>query len=656
MTFRSLALSNIRGNWRSYSAFFLSSVFSVLIFYIYAAFLFHPEVVSGYIVGASKVRTGMEFCLYLIVVFSFLFILYSNSAFLKTRKQEFGLFSLFGMTRSQLRKLVIFENVGIAVFAIAAGIGLGILFSKLFFMALAVLLNMNETIPFAVPLKAVGITAGGFFTLFMLISLGTTLRIGRTEIIDLLRAARQPKGELLFSRWLVAVAVICLGAAYGMAYTMTGNTFAVYALPILITVVIGTYFLFTQLSVFLLRIIQKRHGLFYKRTNMLVFAQLGFKIRDNARILFTVSIMSAVIMTAMGAVYIMQIQGKDQLIDSSPYSIGFIERGLNSHEVLKPEELQHIVAKDGFSIKREAKVVGIGLSSYNVNLIIDHKNREINFSSGDEQRLGMIIAARDYNKLAKEQGHPSIQPEIGKLVLIQSNYNNEVMKSGQAAGEIQGEKLDLPISQWVNAAVMNKWLNSNSVTLVADDQMYDKLLQSVPESEQLVFYGYELSNWERSAPTVQKLNSLIPAEKTGDADLQRAEFYENQKEVISLTLFIGMFISLLFFIAAGSMIYFKLFTELQEDQAQFKALNRIGMTKSEIRRIVVSQIGIIFFVPCVVGIVHALFAMKSLDNLMGTSNWFYSFVVIGIYVGMQMLYFLLASNSYMKSMLRGRTT
>ena len=101
------------------------------------------------------------------------------------------------------------------------------------------------------------------------------------------------------------------------------------------------------------------------------------------------------------------------------------------------------------------------------------------------------------------------------------------------------------------------------------------------------------------------------------------------------------------------MIYFKLFTEIQEDQAQFKGLSRIGMTRKEIRRTVVSQIAIIFFIPCVVGISHALFAMRSLDNMMNASNWIYSFDVIGIYVAMQTLYFLLASNSYMKSMLRG---
>lgn len=655
MTFRSLALSNVRGNWRSYSAFFLSSVFSVLIFYLYASFIYHPDVVNGHILSAAKVRDGMQFCLYIIIIFSFLFILYSNSAFLKTRKQEFGLFSLFGMTKSQLRKLVVYENIVIAILAIAVGIGLGVLFSKLFFMALTALLGMNEAIAFAVPFKAVWLSAGGFFTLFLLISLWTVLRMGRTEIIDLLKASRQPKGKLVYSRWLVIIGTLCLLSGYGMALVMDSYSFGLLALPILITVVAGTYFLFTQLSIVILKFIQKRHGVYYKRTNMLIFAQLGYKIKDNARILFVVSILSAVIMTALGTVYIMQIQGKQDMIKSSPFSLAYVEKGLHSQDVINPDELRRIVKEDGQSFSNEAKVVGIGLEKYSITFDANHS---IKLGNGDDesntyQNDAMIISASDYNKLAKDQDKPQIAVESGKLTLLYRNFDQKAFGSGKATGIINGEKVELAVSGSVDTSVLNNWIDSNVITLVMDDLSFINMISVIPEEEQLVFYGYELKNWEKAASTVEKLNKLVSPEISSQKDFNRPERYSDLSETISLTLFIGMFISLLFFIAAGSMIYFKLFTEIQEDQAQFKGLSRIGMTRKEIRRIVVTQIAIIFFIPCIVGISHALFAMRSLDNMMNTSNWFYSFVVIGIYVGMQTIYFLLASNSYMKSMLKG---
>lgn len=104
----------------------MSCVFSVMIFYMYAAFLAHPDLASGHILGSVKVKQGMLFCQYIIVVFSFLFVLYSSSAFLKSRRKEFGLLSLFGMTHRQLLILIILESTVITIMAIGAGIGLGI--------------------------------------------------------------------------------------------------------------------------------------------------------------------------------------------------------------------------------------------------------------------------------------------------------------------------------------------------------------------------------------------------------------------------------------------------------------------------------------------------------------------------------------------------
>ncbi|MBD2868110.1 ABC transporter permease [Paenibacillus arenilitoris] len=647
MTFRSLALSNIRGSWRSYSAFFLSSVFSVMIFYIYAAFLEHPDVLSGHIVAASKVRQGMVFCEYIIVIFSFLFVLYSNSAFLKTRQQEFGLFSLFGMTKAQLRKLVIYENAAIALLAILVGIGLGMLFSKLFFMALGVLLGMEETIAFAAPLKAIVMTGGGFFALFMLISVWTALRIGRSEIVDLLGAARRPKGQLAFSPWLVALSVACLAAAYGMAFVMNAGTFVLLALPILITVVIGTYFLFTQLSILLLRFIQKRAALYYKRTNMIVYAQLGYKIKDNARILFTVSILSAVIMTALGTVYIFQLSGKEGILQNSPFTLAYLEKGANAHEVIDPDKLKSIVKKDGFEIDKEVKATGIQLDKFSIQETGGRLREYKEVSS-------IVISATDYNKLAEATGQPSIQPESGKLTLVQQVSGGRGIGAGVVKGDVNGEGREFPLTGTVNAKVMN-WIGSYYLLFVADDFSYVQLSSSVPEEKRLALYGYELDDWEKAAGTAAKLRELVPPAQREQIHFDRPDHYGELMETVSLTLFIGMFISLLFFIASGSMIYFKLFTELQEDQAQFRALTRIGMTKGEIRRIVFTQVGIVFFVPVVVGIAHALFAMKALDNLLESSNWIYSFVVIGIFIAMQTLYFLVASRSYLNSMLRGAT-
>lgn len=435
MTFRSLAISNIKGNWRSYNAFFLSSSFSVMIFYMYSAFLYHPDVVNGYIIGAEKLRQGILLCEYVIIIFSFLFILYSNTAFLKTRMREFGLFTLLGTTKKQLKVLIIYENMSVAILAITFGIFFGIIFSKIFFMILAVLLNMQDWISFSVPLKSVFLTGVTFFVLFLLISVINIIRISKIEIIDLLKSSKNSKNRIYYSKGLSLLAFISLVIAYFISFIINGTNFIWAASTILITITIGTYFLFTQLSVFLLNQVRKRKNIYYKKINLITISQLSYNIKGNARVLFVVSILNAVTLTASGTL----------------------------------------------------------------------------------------------------------------LMFIQ---------------------------------------------------------------------------------TIQ---------------------YEEFRQMLSLTMFIGIFISLLFFLASSSIIYFKLFTELQEDQQQYKALIKIGLMKKELKKTIFIQVGTLFFVPSIIGIIHALFALKALDNLLMTSNWSYSFIIILVFLLLQLIYFLFAYNNYLKS-------
>ncbi|AJY75770.1 FtsX-like permease family protein [Paenibacillus beijingensis] len=648
MTFRSLALSNIKGNLRTYSAFFLSSVFSVLIFYLYAAFLFHPDIVNGNIAAAGKVTTMMQVCEYLIVIFSFFFVLYSNSAFLKTRTKEFGLLTLFGTTRGQLRIMVLYESAALAVVSIAAGIGLGMLLSKLFFMGLGVLLNSDVSILFAVPMKAVWLTAGGFFLLFMLISSATVLRVGRKQIIDLLQEARKPKQPPTFSPLLSLLACVCLAAGYTMALKMTMMNFTLFALPVIGLVTLGSYFLFTQLSVALIRLLQRSTRFFYNRTNLITVSQLAFKMKDNARILFAVSIMSAVMVTAVGSVYSIQKVSRDQLLEHVPYTVGFLERGLNTHEVADPQEVRSVIAASGEMLEAEARVVGIAAAKVRIQ---QTKGKTANFP----ERSAMAISQTDYNAQAQRLGKKPVKLEDGHAVYVLPYKEMNTGGSGKGGvieAVINGSPVKLSLDDYAYGAVLSPVAEATYL-IVASDKQFMEWDRQTPAERKLVAYGYEIRGWEQALPAVQKIEQLIPADKKAQAQTYRVSSYIETQQSISLALFIGMFISLLFFIAAGSMIYFKLFTELQEDRAQFKALARIGMTAGEIRRIVATQVGMVFFVPCLVGIGHSLFALKALGDLLAAPVWMYGLLVIGIYVVMQTVYFLFSCSTYIHSIRRG---
>ncbi|MFD2333950.1 FtsX-like permease family protein [Cohnella sp. GCM10020058] len=652
MTFRSLALSNVRGNWRAYSAFILSSVFSVLIFYLYAAFLLHPDVQSGEIKGALQVKQGMLACEFLIIVFSFFFVLYSNSAFMKTRKKEFGLFTLFGMTRGQIRKMVLYESAFIAAVSIVAGIGLGMLFSKLFFLALGALLNSGQTIRFAVPPAALWMTAVGFFALFMIITLLTLFRVGRSEIVELLCEARKPKPEPRLSVWAAVAGFVTLGGGYALALSMNARTFLFLSLPVVGLTVIGTYFLYAQGSVAILRLLMRRKRFYYDRTNMLSVSQLVYKMKDNARLLFVITVMSAVVLSASGTVYVLQQLQKSQILEHAPFAIGFVERGADAHQVIAPGEVERMAREDGLHVTRQQKLSGLlgeGLAKDDSSAGAAAKNKGFEV---------MIVSESDYNREAKLLGRKPAAPAGDNAVLIlpyQEMESYRPIQNGAIRLALGNETVKLQLADQFAGAVASP-VSFATYLLVIDDARFARLSASAPADSRLVSYGYDWSNWEHSEDTVQKIVKKIDPAFESQAQTYRVPSYVSTNQSISLTLFIGLFISLLFFIAMGSLIYFKLFTELQEDQAQFKALSRIGMTAAEIRRIVVTQVGLVFLIPCIAGSVHALFAIQALGNLLGSPILKYAAVVFAIYLVMQAAYFAVTCTTYLRSIRSGGRT
>jgi putative ABC transport system permease protein len=211
--------------------------------------------------------------------------------------------------------------------------------------------------------------------------------------------------------------------------------------------------------------------------------------------------------------------------------------------------------------------------------------------------------------------------------------------------------MNLQINQEIHQSIVNLGYNAFGL-LVVNDRQYQTLTASVPDSKKFVSYGYDLKNWASTQPTIEKIEHAIPKGQQENF-FSRVEPYLQSKQFGSLTMFIGIFVSLLFFIAAGSLIYFKLFTELQEDKAQFQALHRIGMTDQEMRKIMTRQIGLIFFVPFVVGAVHALFAFKMLQNMKIFGDvWAYGGIVIGIFFVMQLIYFFITRQTYVRQIVK----
>ncbi len=322
MTFRQFAFNNIFRNKRTYAAHFLSSAFSIMIFFTYALLLFHPDL-QGELKSTSATISaygtmGFTISQGLIFVFSFFFILYSVSSFLKTRKKEFGILMMQGMSMRQFKKLLLIENMLIGFGSICIGIFIGLIFSKLVLLISASVLMINNGLPFYTPVKAVLLTIITFLFLFFIVSLFTFKMVKITELVELIRAEEKPKPEPKSSILLSLLSLISIGYGYFSVFRfISSSSFTTLGMGVLL-VIIGTYFLYTQCSVYILHLAKRRESFFLKRTNILTISELIYRMKDNATMFFIVSIVSAVAFTAIGTTA--AIGSKDLVRMTNPYT------------------------------------------------------------------------------------------------------------------------------------------------------------------------------------------------------------------------------------------------------------------------------------------------------------------------------------------------
>ncbi|MDF9762285.1 MULTISPECIES: FtsX-like permease family protein [Peribacillus] len=641
MNIRLLAKRNIQGNAQRYLAYFFSIVLSVSIFFIYASFIFHPDVVHANIPGGQLISRGLIAAEIVIIIFSVFFIAYSNAAFIQPRKKEFGLLTLLGMSKSQLRKLIYLEQTMVSLISILIGVGLGFLFSKLFLMAVSWLLAVEQPISFVFVPEAFVYTIVGFILLFQLLSLLSLFHIGNAEVVDLLKDKQKPKKTPFVSKWLIALSAVCLSISYYLAGTMSLNN-SYRVMPILFFVLIGTYFLFSQSIVALCSRLYRKKKSLYGGTNLITQTNLIFNIKDYSRLFFLTSIITAVILTAAGTLFMFSADLKKQGMDNIPQSIGWVENDASIYSVIEPSEVEKILKEDGFKILYEVNMTGVPI----IHMLPDMRTGESN------ENRSLLISESDYNNAAALR---KIDPAklSGKEALYIFPYGGLDYQFAQ-----KGEQKELHYGKQTIQVTMIGQRNQSIVApiksattlMVIDDQLYHEITANVPLKEMVRVRGYEIKDWEESMETSSKIEKM--SNNPAHNQLQtRAPIYQEMKQGSILILFIGLFVSLLFFIVQGSMMYLRVFTNLEDKKIQIHALHRLGLTKKEIRQILSAEIRILFFAPFLIGMIHAIIAYVALSNLLGSNLFVYSAMVIGTYFLFQLLYYQVTKKMYERAVI-----
>ncbi|EPY2305960.1 FtsX-like permease family protein [Clostridium sporogenes] len=609
MNFREFSTRNVVRNIRAYFAYLLSSTISAALLFSFTMIVLHPNlniaIFPMYLQKAFNITTIIA---YLFLCF---FIFYSVSVFIKSRFKELGILYILGASDKQIKKMIAIENVLISSLSGISGVTLGLVFSKIFLVLSGKLLGYNALL-FYFPVKAIIITLLAFVLMGILISIFTTFRIKEDEVLNLLKGTQKPKSEPKTSNIIAILCVVLLLGGYYFSITSTTKNIAYRIIPVTVAVIIATYLLFSQLSVFVIKILKKNREFYMNKTRVLWISTLLYRIKDNTRMFFLVTITSAMAFTSIGAVSAFWINKEAEVDRNFPQAFFYAS---NKKDYKKLDFIEGSLKKEGYNY---TKVQG------QIKSIVSKKNTiPIN-----------IINESTYNNIAESFGQEKIHIKRNEAIAGSPLMINK-------RDNILVDNMDIKVVTKLKERVIPALYDD--VYIVKDD-VYNKINGSIS-----LFSALNVKNYKDTLNICKSYKEKFGEDnhKENYIILMKADILESHKIGYGVVLFLAIFIGIIFFVTTGSFLYNKYYMDVKEDRVKYEQLNKIGLTFREIKKVSTIEIGVLFLFPYIVAVIHSSFALSALKNTFAMDVNIVAFFVMGSFLIIQIIYFFIIRGNYL---------
>ena len=619
------ALNNLVKNKKFIIPYVLSAIFTIMSFYILSSLAFGDNL-DKLPNGIDATKQVLSFGIIVIALFSVIFLFYTYSFLVKRRVKEFGLYSVLGMTKKQIAKILVLETIFIAVTTIVLGIGLGIIFDKLMLLVLLKLFSAGVSFGFSITPIAIVFSVLLFGGIFFLLLLYTVIKIARLRIVALLKDENKGEKEPK-SRWILAIIGLALiGYGYYTAQTVQNPVKALlvffYAV---IAVIIGTYLVFMAVSITVLKIMKNNKNFYYKPKNFISVSGLLYRMKRNAVGLANICILSTMVLVTMGSTSALYAGMEKSYNERFPRQI-MIDGYTSTSDKLK--EIEN-------NAKLSAKEAGTEVEdmvSYNslpmVGRLVEDK---FNFESNvgvDLSNVKMIVVLqlKDYNKFANKNKTLESN-EILLHIDKKGDYNHNSISLNGSDYKIKEKLSEFPGT--IGSATAN--IMDTYYAVVKDEKEATKLATKLTElsSKELEKRGISI---QTGTPTLQNYVAFNIKDTTKEAKVIE-NFKKLKKEgsvniagkdenkltfrgVFASFLFIGVFISLIFVTSQVVIMYYKQISEGYEDKGNFEIMRKVGITDKQIKQSIRSQVLLIFFSPLIIATLHTIVAYPFIEKIL----------------------------------------
>ncbi len=621
MMYPRLAFDNIRKNARTYIPYILTCSFTIAMFYIMKSLSLNKGIEN--VQGGNTILMMLELGTHIIAIFVCIFLFYTNSFLMKNRKKEFGVFNILGMEKRHISKVVGFESLYVAIISFAAGIFIGVILDKLMYILILKIMKSEIPLGFYISQKAILSTIILFGILFTLIFLNSLRMIHLSKPIELLKGGnigeKEPK-----AKWILALmGVICLGAGYYIAVTVKNpiNALTLFFVAVIL-VILGTYLVFTAGSIALLKILKANKKYYYKTNHFISVSGMIYRMKQNAVGLANICILSTMVLVTLSPTVSMIVGVEDIIMQRYPYQLSF-----NAYSV-DEEKYQGIVDIINETAKEENIEITEQVVYSDLQFSTLYTGGDEFFFSDDTSDMSMLnnvynlnfITAKDYSAF------------IGKEVTLKDDeviFYSDRVKYNKDSFKLFGKTYK--IKEHTDKYIRNGLMSSDvcpSFGIVIKDISILKDLQKEQEN----VYNDACSN----------IVSCCKLNIDGDAETQIAlndkiwdkmESYIHENDISYYTecreaerdsayglygglFFLGMFLSVLFTIAAVLIIYYKQISEGFNDKKRFEIMHKVGMSEHEVKKSIHSQVLTVFFLPLITAGIHTAFSFPMVKKIL----------------------------------------
>lgn len=645
MTLFSIAKKNILGNFKNYIIYFISMILSIVIYYAFVSLRYNDSVIEA-IDNFTSLESIFIMSSMIIILFSLIFIFYSNAFFIRGRKKEIGLYSIVGIPKKTIGKMMFFENLIMGLISLVIGIILGLLFSRFFAMILINLIDNSLSIDFSFSFKPILNTITVFLFIIILTSIKAYMTIYKFKLVDLFKNdnenLKMPINTQLSYLSAVISIIMLIISFYISTKQLPKNNFGiiVHMLMIIVNLIVGNYLLFNSCIPYILKLLKKYKKHFYKNINMISTSHLLYRIKGNINTLTITALLSALTISLFATVFY-QYKSSNQLSKNfAPFSYTHLSKGSDYDNKIK-----EIIEND---------------ENHPVKYAFDIPVIEVDYMFKGPKNYSTpklrIIPETVYNNVSKAlYNQKPISLSNNNALAIQplfTDHSDSDYKNLDINLDIKGTNYNFNLDGMVRGRILT-WDNPDFFIIIKDD-IFNEIKKSI---NPLVFKAYEVSdknNTKSTSAILKSLNStdtnIFASSKDNSQIFTYYEVYKKNLDESSLILFVVSFLGCVFSCATGSILYFKQLTDATENKGYYNILFKLGITKKEVYLSIVKQNLFIFAIPLFIALFDSIiilnFLTNFISNLIGSSFIIPIFISLISFIFIYFVYYILTVNTY----------